>query len=484
MTESPSDQQLLLAYTEEKSDGAFRAIVDRHAGWIFAAAFRQLSDRQLAEDAVQIVFVLLAQRSRKMLSHQKLSGWLFNTLGYTVKNLRRSRLRRQMHEQRAALERDIIIEPPMETNDLVAHLDAAVAGLGQADRNAIVLRFYQDRSFTQIAETLGISEIAARKRVSRGTEKLRRRFEKLGVAKKSDSADLSIVAVQGLEHAPSNLAQSAAHVALAAKAGAAIPPAILTATKGTAYLMAAAKIKISAAIVILLLLAIPTAIITIRYSSSLLAQSAPPDSASASTAASTRPTNLASYYALQPNQVFKRITDAPPDLRDQFLRDHGSARARPVGHFFAASARGTMWLTGSSPAPAYALSQLINTVSFIRGSSFVEAELDGNLAGAQLTGDIIYKADAPNDEFVAGLAKFLHDEFAIDATVTYRDVPRKVIVLRGHYKFTPLPQAPHRSICLSVALKSSIIIRSISTRRATVQARQASLISPATWAIT
>jgi hypothetical protein len=39
-----------------------------------------------------------------------------------------------------------------------------------------VLRFYQDRSFIQIAETLGITEIAARKRVSRGTEKLRRRF--------------------------------------------------------------------------------------------------------------------------------------------------------------------------------------------------------------------------------------------------------------------------------------------------------------------
>ena len=95
-----SDQQLLLAYARENSDDAFRAIVDRHARWIFAAAFRQLADRQLAEDATQIVFVLLAQRSRKMSANQKLSGWLFNTLGYTVKNLRRQLLRRQFHEQR------------------------------------------------------------------------------------------------------------------------------------------------------------------------------------------------------------------------------------------------------------------------------------------------------------------------------------------------------------------------------------------------
>lgn len=452
MTEPLSDQQLLQAYAAEKSDDAFRAIVDRHARWIFAAAFRQLDDRQMAEDAVQIVFVLLARRSRKMPTHQKLSGWLFNTLGYTVKNLRRASRRRQMHEQLAALERSNVTEPSARVDDLGTHLDAAVAGLGQADRSAIVLRFYQDRSFGEIAETLGITEIAARKRVSRGTEKLRKRFEKLGARPGPDAAALSVAAVGGLEHAPGALAQSAANVALAAKAGAAIPATILTATKGTAYLMAVAKLKISTAIVIICLLTASATVVTIHYAPSLSAQSTPPDSSAAAPASTaTRPTDFAGYYGLKGGQIIERFTDVPADVRDAFLRKNrifinhkpGSALdARQEGHFIGVSSSDALSANLYSDDADYPLRQLVNFICFIRGHASVELEIDGDLASRQLSGDIIFARDAADDELSAGLTKFLHNEFAIDAAVAYRDVPRKVIVLRGHCKFTALPQAP------------------------------------------
>ncbi len=443
MSESPSDQQLLQAYAGEKSDDAFRAIVDRHARWIFAAAFRQLGDRQLAEDAVQIVFVLLARRSDKMPTHQKLSGWLFNTLGYTVQNLRRARRRRQMHEDRAALEKAAATESPARENDRAIHLDAAVAGLGQADRNAIVLRFYQDRSFGEIAATLGISEIAARKRVSRGTEKLRKRLEKIGGAKESGAAVLSVAAIQGIEHAPENLAQSAAHVALAAKAGAVIPVTILTATKGTAYLMAAAKIKISAAIAIVCLLAVPTAIVSIHYASTLFAQGVQTDSAAAPASASTRPVQATGYYMLQANQIIKRITDAPADVRDRFLREHAhGANPKNVRHFFASTSKAGTDVNMYSTDADYPLRQLAGMICFIRQQPSVEAEIADDFSGNRLSGDILFRADCSNDECSAGLAKLLHDEFGINAAVAYRDVPRKVIVLRGHWKFKALPQAP------------------------------------------
>jgi RNA polymerase sigma factor (sigma-70 family) len=451
MTEPLSDQQLLQAYAEEKSEDAFRAIVDRHARWIFAAAFRQLGDRQMAEDTVQIVFVLLARRSHKMPTHQKLSGWLFNTLGYTMKNLRRASRSRQMHEQLAALERSNVTEPSARVNDLGTHLDAAVASLGQADRSAIVLRFYQDRSFGEIAETLGITEIAARKRVSRGTEKLRKRFEKLGARPGPDAAALSVAAVGGLEHAPAALAQSAANVALAAKAGAAIPATILTATKGTAYLMAVAKIKISAAIMLICLLAIPATIVTIRYAPSLLAQSTPPDSPATAAAPASRPADIASYYTLQANQVFKRITNAPPDVRSRFLQKNrifiknqlaGARNAQQQGHLIGVSSTDALSANLYSDEAEFPLSQLVNFVCFIRGHADMETEIDSDLASRPLTGDIIFARDASDDELSAAFATFLHDEFAIDAAVAYRDVPRKVIVLHGHWKFKPLPQAP------------------------------------------
>ena len=52
-------------------------------------------------------------------------------------------------------------------------LDAALASLRESDRKAIVLRFYEHKSFDEIARILGTAEEAARKRVSRAVEKLR-----------------------------------------------------------------------------------------------------------------------------------------------------------------------------------------------------------------------------------------------------------------------------------------------------------------------
>jgi DNA-directed RNA polymerase specialized sigma24 family protein len=59
------DGALLGAFAREGSEAAFRALVERHSGWVYAAAFRQLRDANLAEDATQAVFVLLCQRAKK-----------------------------------------------------------------------------------------------------------------------------------------------------------------------------------------------------------------------------------------------------------------------------------------------------------------------------------------------------------------------------------------------------------------------------------
>jgi len=63
------DAELLDAFVREASHAAFRAIVDRHAHWVYAAAYRQLRDPHLAEDATQAVFVLLCQRAKQMKPH-------------------------------------------------------------------------------------------------------------------------------------------------------------------------------------------------------------------------------------------------------------------------------------------------------------------------------------------------------------------------------------------------------------------------------
>src|SRR5580658_9442179 len=147
------DTDLLRAFAVESSESAFRAIVDRHASWVFAAAYRRLRDQHLAEDATQAVFILLCQRAKQMKPQQRLSGWLFLATRFTTQSILRSRRRRGHHEKLAAAQRPAIApEAPTFAGDL----DDAVAALSEADRTAIILRFYRQLEFDAIAKTLGI----------------------------------------------------------------------------------------------------------------------------------------------------------------------------------------------------------------------------------------------------------------------------------------------------------------------------------------
>jgi RNA polymerase sigma-70 factor (ECF subfamily) len=284
-TATPSDGELIEAFVRNNSESAFRCLVERHARWMFAAAFRQLRDRQLAEDAAQAVFIILLQKAHAMPLNTKLNSWLFRALQFTVKNIRRAQRRRNFHEFRAAAAQkfDRPTNPPAMPNDLTDRLDIAVTALPSPDRATILLRFYQNLPFDQIAQALGISEAAARKRTHRAIHILR---QKLGAD--ATAGSISLAAAYGLNHSPALLIQTITTGVLAAKAGAAIPASILTATKGTLFFMAATKVKIIAAVVIVAFLAVPGTIVAIHYAPTLFADS-PATNPSVATPASPPP---------------------------------------------------------------------------------------------------------------------------------------------------------------------------------------------------
>ncbi len=133
--EGCADQELLDAYGRGGEEAAFAEIVRRHSRWVFAAAYRQLRDRQLAEDAVQVVFVLLATKAKHLEKDVKLSGWLFNATQFTVRNFRRMDRRRAAREL-AAQRREMVAESAPDS-EMAARLDEAVAKLPSKDRTAV-----------------------------------------------------------------------------------------------------------------------------------------------------------------------------------------------------------------------------------------------------------------------------------------------------------------------------------------------------------
>jgi DNA-directed RNA polymerase specialized sigma24 family protein len=100
------DWELLQAYAKNRSETAFAELVRRHLDWVYSVALRQVSDRHLAEDVVQSVFVLLARRSGNLRPGTILGGWLFRTTRFVASHALRTELRRKNRETAACIMTD------------------------------------------------------------------------------------------------------------------------------------------------------------------------------------------------------------------------------------------------------------------------------------------------------------------------------------------------------------------------------------------
>ena len=184
-----SDGELLARYRAGSAD-AFATLVSRHADWVCSVARRRVGDAHAAEDVTQIVMLAMAAKGRPD-GRGSLARWLFATTRHTAANAVRARARRRRHEAAAAAAAAPRPSSDPAWSEVTGVLEAAVARLRRAERQAVLLRFYQQLSHADVAAALGLSEDAARKRVARAVGHLRRHLAARGVT--LTSASLSSV---------------------------------------------------------------------------------------------------------------------------------------------------------------------------------------------------------------------------------------------------------------------------------------------------
>ena len=203
---SLTDQQLLRDYTGRRSEAAFAELVRRHVDLVYSAALRMVRDAHLAEDVTQGVFVALAQNARQLTDRPVLSGWLHRTAQNLAAKAVRSDVRRRAREQEAAAMNELLsAEPDAVWEHIAPHLDAALGELSEADRDALLLRYFERKSAREMAQTLGISDEAAQKRVNRAVERLREFFAKRGVTVGA-SGLVVVISANAVQAAPAGLA--------------------------------------------------------------------------------------------------------------------------------------------------------------------------------------------------------------------------------------------------------------------------------------
>jgi RNA polymerase sigma factor (sigma-70 family) len=163
-------------------------------------------DAHLAEDVTQVAFVALAQNARELTHRPVLSGWLHRTAQNLATKVVRTEARRRVREHEAAAMNELLsAEADTTWKHIAPQLDAALGELSEPDRDALLLRYFERKSASEMAQSLGISDEAAQKRVNRAVERLREFFAKRGVTVGA-SGLVVVISANAVQAAPVGLA--------------------------------------------------------------------------------------------------------------------------------------------------------------------------------------------------------------------------------------------------------------------------------------
>ena len=264
------DLTLLREYARDNSEEAFATLVSRHVNLVYSVALRSVHDSHLAEEITQAVFIILARKADSLGDKTILSGWLCRTARYASANALTIQSRRQHREQEAYMQSLVNEAAPDETwNQIAPVLDTAMGKLRKKDHDALVLRFFEGRNFKEVGDVMGTSEDAAKMRVGRALDKLRKIFSKHGITS-ATAIIAGTLSINSIQAAPVTLAQSV--TAGAVIKGAAASATTLTLIKGALKVMAWTKTQTAIVSTAIILLAAGTTGIIVYHQSQSTSQ--------------------------------------------------------------------------------------------------------------------------------------------------------------------------------------------------------------------
>ncbi len=223
-----TDKQLLQRFVKSRGDEDFAAIVEKYGGLVLGTALRCTGRRALAEEVMQSVFLLLAQRAERMREPYNLASWLHRTAVLQSANMNRTeaRERKKMSEFLQHSQDHHHAETEESWSEILPSLDKAIDALPSADRQVILLRFYEERSFRSMGEMTNRSEDACRMRVSRALKKLSDILRREGATVSVPVLGAGLSATLASEISPRLVASTSQAVAAVSTGGSIYPPIV------------------------------------------------------------------------------------------------------------------------------------------------------------------------------------------------------------------------------------------------------------------
>ena len=249
--EEMADGRLLERFARLGDEAAFAALVRRHGPLVLGVCRRVLHNGHDAEDCFQAVFLVLARKAASLTVPRSLGPWLHGVALRTALKARGRATRQRQREEKTARPPAVEQADELVWRDLRPVLDAAVDRLPEKYREPFVLCCLEGATVVEAARRLGCPQGTAAARLARAKERLRAGLTRRGVT--LGAVTLGAVLSERMA-APVSAGVVASTVRVAARGmvadGAAMPRAVRV--KGVFRFMATNKIRIAAALALLL----------------------------------------------------------------------------------------------------------------------------------------------------------------------------------------------------------------------------------------
>src|SRR5262245_26982726 len=176
-----TDRELLRKYVRDRDEEAFAVILRRHGAWVLSLCRRVLGSDQDAEDAFQATWLVLARKAGSLRPGGILSNWLHGVAYKTALKARTHAWRRLKHEHQA-MTRHEAADNRGANDQLPEWIEEELERLPAKLKNPLLLCYYEGKTREEAARELQCSPGAIKSSLERGTEMLRSRLTKRGLA--------------------------------------------------------------------------------------------------------------------------------------------------------------------------------------------------------------------------------------------------------------------------------------------------------------
>lgn len=134
--------------------------------------FKMTSDKLLVEDVMIATWTTACQKVDILVRHENPHGWIMKAAKFHMLKELEERQRIDEHEMLVLDKLETYIE--QEAQNELELSETLKAYLNEDERRAVILRYFYDADYSDLAEYFHISESSARKRVNRAIHKLRK----------------------------------------------------------------------------------------------------------------------------------------------------------------------------------------------------------------------------------------------------------------------------------------------------------------------